>query len=272
MTGQPTIALPKPVVVAALSPFGDKIAEALGRRLGQRYGHLPGSCCLVPSTPDPAERIGLELSEVLDIRNATEDTGIPGGDRRRGPLVLALVAACELDDLTGLERFVTVTRREFRRSCLAGTLGLLVYVGSAGGRIPADRLLAGIEEEGRSDIKLVYTDTDARGSRVGEKDAVHAGALFLTYLLEAEVLQESVASLAKGDGGRGRMLTFGVRRADLSEAAVRQACAMQPSGPGPRHPVPARCYVRRPTRSPRRDRPDDPDISATLRQRIAASD
>src|SRR4051794_7289636 len=77
MTGQPTIALPRPAVVASLSPFGDKIAEALGRRLGRRHGHLPGSYHLVPSTPDSTDRIGLALSEVLDVRNMVEGFGMP---------------------------------------------------------------------------------------------------------------------------------------------------------------------------------------------------
>jgi hypothetical protein len=222
MTEQPTIAGSRPAVVAALSPFGNRITTALTRRLERRHGRLPASWRLVDATSHPAGCLAPRLTEVLNVRNAPDGLTVPHyGRRRRAPWVLAIAAACELDDLAAIERFARAAHREFRRSCLAGTLGLLVYAGSIDNRVPSDALLAAIEADELLNIKLVYTDTDARGSRIGADDAELAGTLFLTYLLESEALQERVASLAAGPAARNRLLTFGVGRVDLSEATLR---------------------------------------------------
>src|SRR5438874_271824 len=70
MTEKPTIALPRPAVVVALSPFGDRITKALAQRLERRHGRLPDSCRLVLSTTEPAVRLAPALTEVLNLRNA----------------------------------------------------------------------------------------------------------------------------------------------------------------------------------------------------------
>jgi hypothetical protein len=224
MTERPIMAIPRPAVVAALSPFGDRIVRALSRRHELRHGGLPDSCRLLGSTPDATSRLAHALTEALSIRNAPDGLALRDGwPRQRPPLVLAIVAAGELEDLAAIERFAQVARREFQRSCLAGTIGLLVYAGRVGNRAPDDAILAAIEAEEQFHIKLVYTDTDASGWRIGEGDAKAAGALLLTYLLETETLQDRVATLASSQSPGNRLITFGIGRVDLSEAALRRA-------------------------------------------------
>jgi hypothetical protein len=213
-------------VVTSLSPFGDQIVARLARGLEQRHGCLPGSCQLLSSTPDLATRFGQALTEALNIRNAHAGRALMDGRTPYGaPLVLALAAAAELEDLAVLDQLAKLARSEFLRSCLPGTVGLMVYAGPVAGRIPGDAVLAAIQNEALWPFKLAYTDTDARGRRVYEDDAAMAGALFLTYLLEQESIQDWVVTLTQSPDVRsqGGLVTFGLGRVDLAEGTLRQS-------------------------------------------------
>jgi hypothetical protein len=200
-------------VLAGATPFGDTVIRAVAGRLGRQRGRVHDCCRVLDSAQDLAAGLGPALSAALHVQSAAPQ-GAP-------PLVLLACAAAELGGTDGLGAVAAAARREFRRSRLAGEVGLCVYAGPVAQRLPADDTLRALEGF-PCDFTLVATDTDGAGRRLHEADAVAAAGLFLSYLVTSDRLQGLVSPPPGPGTDRARSFAFGIARLDLGEDRARR--------------------------------------------------
>jgi hypothetical protein len=206
--------LPRPVVLAGTTAFGDKVARTVVRHLERLLGRVPDSFQVLDSGQDLAALLGQALSAALHVRHTSTPLGA-------APLVLVVCAAAELSATDRLRTVAAAARQEFRRSRLDGDICLCVYAGPVGQDLPSDDLLRDLQGF-CCDCQLIATDTDGGGRRLLEEDAAGAVGLFLAYFVATDRVQDLVARPPDRGPGRARQFAFGVGRLDLSEDQVRR--------------------------------------------------
>lgn len=220
MDNQSSYTVERPAILAPLTPMGQAIAQAALARRGAGEACPPSQVCL-PTGAHSLSSFGHALTQALRVDHFVPRHVGRAPNERATPWIWLLGSAAELAGNVVLYRdAIAAARGELRRSCLAGRILALVYMGSAEGQVPSEDVLKQLLAEPGVDALLIVADTAASGFRLSHDDAITAAGMQVELLTRHSELADKVVEAAACDARR--LVSIGVARIDSSPEGIRQ--------------------------------------------------